>query len=420
MTSFSSHSHARSRSLLASIDIGTTKVCCLIASYDPSSKSFSVLGVGQYASRGIKDGCITDLESVENAIVNSVYLAEKMAGVRIEKAFINISGSHVLSEHVCYSSRFGSPRVVQEKDVYHLMDQATQVHPSHDFDVIHAFPLSYSLDDQEGIKDPLGLQGSKLTASLNVITASKSPLQNLVHCVQQCHLTIEGIVSSPIAAGYATLVEDEMDLGVTVVDMGGGTTEMAVFFEGKVIHTDSIPLGGRHLTNDLAYGLEITFPQAERVKTLHGSVGEGMDEGTVSLAFLEAGSDKKTQHGEVKKRLLSSFLRPRVEEIFEIIKSRLEKNEVPKVAARRIVLTGGTSQLMGIRERGAQVLERPVRLGKPLKIYGENDLINTPNFSTVAGLIYFGLGERQLAETGYSPQSPNWAHSMLEWIKESF
>lgn len=409
----------RHRPILASLDIGTTKICCLIMEYDPSSTLFSVLGVGQYASSGIKNGYITNIEALENAIVNAVYLAEKMADTTIEDVFVNISGSHMLSEIISYSLNLGDPRTVHDQDLETLLAKATHVHQSNDFDILHAFPLSYTLDGQDGVKDPLGLRGSKLASVLHVMTASKSPLQNLVTCVQKCHLNVHSVTSSAIASGYATLVEDERELGVTLIDIGGGTTEIAVFFEGNVIHTDSIPLGGRHITNDIAHGLSTPLHQAERLKTLYGSALLTREDEIVTIPVKQMGDDSPDTQTEIKRKTITSFIKPRTEEIFEITRSRLEKNDMYKIAGRRIVLTGGTSQLGGIRDIATQVLGKQVRLGKPLKIHGDNDLINSPTFSTSAGLIYFGYEELQ-AHKLKQPGSASWMHSMIEWMKENF
>lgn len=401
---------------LTALDIGTTKVTCMIAEYDTRSQKFFVMGTGSHASRGVKKGLITSMENTENAILNAVHAAEKIASTTIQDVVVNISGGHLLSELLSLSTPL-SNQVITDEPINTLIQKASYVDSHHNFDVIHAFPLQYTLDSTQGIKDPRGLMGRTLTAKMHVITADQQALKNILHCVHRCHLNVRSVISSSVASGYATLTPDEMEMGVTLIDIGGDTTEVSIFYEGNIIHTLSIPLGGIHLTNDIAHGFSTSILQAERLKTVYGSALETGDDDKVLMTFAYQ-EGEKTDTRTVKKKYLTQVIKPRIEEIFEVIKTRLESTNMYKIAGRRIVLTGGCSQLSSIKIMAAQILEKQVRLGHPLKLKGDPDLISSPSLSTAAGLLDFAYQDMYHRRISTQHVSP-WA-SMMAWVKENF
>ncbi len=406
------------KNILAAIDIGTTKVACLIAEGDPHSSTLHVLGAGQYASKGVNKGIIADMEATETAVLNAVHAAEKAAGITIQDVVVNVSGTHLVSEIIQLSTPIGG-RIITDADVNTLLSQATTLEDSRDFEVIHALPINYKVDDHKDIQDPCGMIGSRLSGTLHVITGSQSPVNNLVSCISRCHLTLRTLISSPLASGFSNLAEDERDLGVTIIDIGGGTADIAIFIEGMPLFTDSIPLGGRHITNDLAHGLSTSRTQAERIKTLYGSAVETGEDDKVTISVPQLGDTTQGQALSIKRRVVTAIIKPRMEEILEVIKSRLEKNDMYKIAGRRVVLTGGCSQLPGIRDLASQVLGKQVRLGRPLKLSGMTDLTMNPSFSTCAGLLFFALRDLQQGRAP-SLERPSWMRYAVEWVKENF
>lgn len=402
--------------ILTALDIGTTKVSCVIAEYDARAKKFHVMGTGSHASRGVKKGLITSMDDTENAILNAVHAAEKMAATTIQDVVVNISGRHLLSELLTLSAPLAN-QVVTEDDINGLIQRASYVEDQHNFDVIHAFPLQYGLDTTQEIKDPRGLMGRTLTAKMHVVTSDQQALKNILHCVHRCHLNVRSVIASSIASGYATLTEDEMELGVTLIDIGGDTTEISIFYDGNIIHTLSIPLGGLHITNDIAHGFNTTLPQAERLKTVYGSALETGEDDKVLMTFSRQGDDKPDAR-TVKKKYLTQVIKPRMEEIFQVIKTRLESTNMYKIAGRRIVLTGGCSQLSSIKIMAAQILGKQVRLGHPLRLKGGIEQITNPSLSTAAGLLDFAYQDWYHRRTT-TQHTSTWA-SMMAWVKENF
>lgn len=399
------------RKLFAAIDIGTSKVSCLIADYNETQKKFVVLGVGHHSTRGVKKGFITDLEKTELAILNAVNQAEKKAGATIQNVIINIAGKHLMSELVALSGHLPQ-HTVTDDDINSLVHRASQVDTKSPFEVIHAFPLQHTLDHTKGIKDPRGMMGKTLTTKIHVVTADKQVLKNILHAVHRCHLTPRSVILSSVASGYATLTEDEMERGVTLIDIGGDTIEIANFYEGNVIHTLSIPVGGLHITSDIAHGLQISLKEAERLKLIHGSALEtGEDD---KVLFTLEGTSKKTY----KRRILTQIIKPRVEEIFKIVKARLEASNMYKISGRRIVITGGTTLLPSIKIVAGQILGRQVRLGTPLRLMGPADELNHPGLSTAAGLLDFAHQD-WWREKAQGQHKKGWS-ALLQWVKENF
>lgn len=389
---------AKSRpGLIAAIDLGSTKTCCMIAR--PADEGgLEIIGIGCQASKGIRAGAIIDMEATELSVLNAVHAAERAAGESIHEVAVNISagqpGSRIVSVEIPVA---GSE--VTDADVRHVLEAGCEIdHNETGRELIHTIPVAYSIDDNRGIRDPRGMFGEKLGVNMNVVTTGAGAVRNLSACMDRCHLEISMLAVSPIASGLSCLVEDEMDLGVTLIDLGGGTTTIAVFFDGHAVYCDMIPIGGNHVTNDIARGLSTPIAEAERLKTLHGSaIGSPRDE----MEMIDVPLVGEHESGRVEKMPRSSIVeivQPRIEETLEVARSRLAHSGFDKVAGRRVVLTGGASQLQGLREQAATILDKQVRMARPLLgvggVFGLGEANSGPELSTCVGLLHCALGQQ--------------------------
>ena len=380
---------AQRNGLIAAIDVGTTKVCCFIARVQDDG-SPRIVGIGHQLARGMRNGAVVDMEDLETSIRASVDAAEEMAGELIRTVAVNISGGQPASTNVTVEvSTNGHP--VNEADIRRMLELGRAHHESHDRELIHAIPVDYSIDGNEGIKDPRGMFGEHLGVVIHVISAGIGPVRNLSTVVNRCHLDIEARVVSPYAAGMACLVEDEKELGVTCIDMGGGTTSIAVFLGGQLVHTDVIAVGGSHVTSDIARGLSTPLVHAERLKTLYGSAIPSPSDDREILKVPLVGEDEDGASNQVPRSMLIQIVQPRLEETFEMVRASLEQSGFDKMAGRRVVLTGGASQMQGVRELAGMVLEKQVRLGRPVGLQGLPEATGGPAFSTCAGLIRYAM-----------------------------
>jgi cell division protein FtsA len=402
-------------SLIAAIDIGTTKVCCFIARVEARPR---ILGIGHQIARGVRSGTIIDLDATSHSIRSAVHAAEEMAGETIDRAVVNLSGGYSASRIV--KAEIGVGREITDGDMRQVLERGYQMRDSPDGQVIHSIPVGFSIDDSRGILDPRGMVGERLAVNMHVVTAGAASVRNHTAAIGRSHLEVEALVVNPYAAGLACLVDDEMDLGVTVIDMGGGTTTIGVFFGGNLILADSVPVGGIHVTNDIARGLATPLAHAERMKALFGSaVSSTLDE-RETIAVPQIGEEEDGHVNHVPKSLLVSIIGPRIEETFELVRNRLEASGVDKIAGRRAVLTGGACQLHGARELAGLILDKQVRIGRPTRINGLAEATHGPAFSTAAGLLVFALSERAEA-----PRPPRLAPSGVfgrvgQWLRENF
>jgi cell division protein FtsA len=374
------------------LDIGSTKIACLIGRAESDGR-LRALGFGWQKGRGVKSGGIVDLEAAERAIRAAVGQAEDMADTRLKSVVVNLSCGQ--PESRLFNVQWPvDGRAVTAEDVKRVVREARMRAASEGRETIHSLPLNFSTDETPGVTDPRGLFCETLTAQLHVVDAGNTALRSLAACLARCELDISTLVSAPMASGLATLVGDERELGATVIDMGGGTTTLAVFAEGQLLHTAQLPVGGMHVTNDIARMLSTSVAHAERLKALYGNVQGSPDDERELLPVPQVGEDEH-QIAKIPRSLLISVIRPRVEEIFEMVKDRLETSGLGRAGGNRVVLTGGASQLGGVRELAAQMLERHVRLGKPNAMTGLPDSATAPNFATLAGLLHFATGDGQ-------------------------
>ena len=388
-------SKSKSRTpLIAALDIGTSKVCCFIGR--PDDDGLRVIGVGHQVAHGLRGGAVVDMMVAERSVLASVHAAEQMAGGTIRDVYVNFAAGNPASHRVGVEVALNGHEI-GDSDLRRVLLQGRNCHVPGAREIVHSIPVGYTIDGNRGIRDPRGMFGEKLGVSIHVVTAESAPLRNLTHCVSRCHLDIVDCIVSPYAAGLSCLVEDEMELGVTLVEMGAGTTGVAVFSEGDVVHTDVVPIGGNHITNDIARGLSTPLHHAERMKALFGSALASPADNREMIDVRQVGEGDEAETNPVPRVHLNEIIRPRVEEILELVRGRLEASGFDRVAGRRLVLTGGASQLQGLRELTAQMLDKQVRLGRPRGLTGLPDATTGPAFSTCAGLMAYAA--RQQIET---------------------
>jgi cell division protein FtsA len=378
--------------IVAALDVGSSKVSCFIAKVHetrvPSRAPVNVIGVGHQVSRGVKCGAVVDMAEVEESIRSAVDQAERMAGVTIHEVVASLSAGAPRS-FMAHGAVELEGQPIGEREMNRAIAAAQGQVELDGLIALHAIPVHYSIDAARGIRDPVGMFASTLGVNLHMVGADVGPVRNLGVCVERCHLEMAGLAVSSYASGLASLVEDEIDLGVTLIDMGGGTTSIAVFSEGSLIHAGVVPVGGQLVTSDLARGLSTTIAQAERLKTLFGSalVGTNDDKATLTVPLL--GEDDPEAVHQVPRSMLTSIIRPRIEETLELVRDLLEDAGVGRLAGRCVVLTGGASQLNGVKETAARVLGKQVRLGRPIRLTGLPDAASGPAFATVAGLLTY-------------------------------
>ncbi len=399
--------------IVAALDIGSTKICCAIGRLE-ADKGIRILGFGYQLSKGFKAGTITNMEALENAILNSVSIAEQMARLSIQEIYLNLSGNHIQSELIAVDHTLG-PQGVDDEVLKNVQSMGWLGRQAPGRDLIYAIPINYDLDDQRNISDPGGMFGQNLRARIHLITGQSNILRNLVVCVNRCQLDITGVAFGAYASGESVLINDEKELGGLVIDFGGGTTSFAYFENGRVVWIDSIMVGSNHITHDIARVLVTPVAQAERLKTLYGSatIAKSDEKEVISVSQV---SENGLSSIQIPRSALISIIQPRLEEIFEMIKERIESAGLSRILHQRIILTGGGSQLPGIRDLCIENLGKHVRLGKPLDILGLSETSGGPAFATCAGLLHQALHYGSARKTKMlSPTS-----SILERLKNIF
>jgi cell division protein FtsA len=407
-------------SLIAALDIGTTKICCFIARVEDDKPR--VLGIGHQISRGVRNGAIVDLEAAGISVLNAVHAAEEMACETIGRVVINLSGGFSASRII--KAEIGiTGREIGDADMRRALEHGYLMREPGDRQIIHSVPVGFSVDDSRGIRDPRGMLGERLGVNMHVVTASAASVRNHTSAVGRSHLEIDALVVSPYASGLSCLVEDEIGLGVTVIDMGGGTTTIGVFFDGNLIFADHVPVGGGHVTNDIARGLSTGVAHAERMKTLFGSAISASTDEREMIAVPQIGEEEEGHVNHVPRSLLVGIIAPRIEETFELVRNRLEASGFDKVAGRRVVLTGGACQLHGAREFAGLILDKQVRIGRPQRVAGLAEATGGPAFATTAGLLHFALSERaEVSGARHKPEGPRRGifGRLGHWLKDNF
>ncbi len=413
--------------VVATLDVGSSKVACFIAKIEPGKltnglQPMRVIGIGHQVSRGVRGGAIVDMDAAEESIRVAVDAAERMAGVTVRDVLVTVGCGEPKSQTIGVQAPLSSREVLDE-DLSRLVAFGQGKFMPEGRDVLHAIPINYSVDGNRGIRDPRGMFGEKVGVELHMVSVQHGPIRNLELCIQRCHLGVAGMVAAPYASGLAALVEDEMDLGVTVIDMGGGTTSLAVFFEGQMVFCDALPVGGQHITNDIARGLSTPIAHAERMKTLYGSALASPSDEREMIDVPQVGEADRNASNHIPRSILTGIIQPRLEETLELIRDRLAKSGFDRVAGQRVVLTGGAAQLTGAREHVARILGKQVRIGQPVRYLGLADATGGPAFSAAAGLVSYS----QLAPLAYSaepatdgPETIGQWRRIGRWLKENF
>jgi len=383
--------------VVAALDVGSSKVVCLIGRLRPHgpqqvltrrSHSIEVIGFGHTVARGTKAGTVVNLVQAEDAIRRAVDAAERMASVEIESVVLSISSGRPASELFAAEIEIlGS--AVSENDIARVLAAGSRHSLRDGRAVLHSLPVGYSIDGVNSVRDPCGMLGSRFGVDMHVATTDIAAARNLMLAVERCHLDVEAMAASPYVAGLAVLADDEADLGAAVVDMGAGTTTIAAFQAGRLVHIDGFALGGHHVTMDLARGLNTGIGDAERIKTLYGTVLSGGSDEREMITVPPPEEHEREQAQLVSRATLVSIIKPRVEEILEMVRDRLAGCPIASDRRGHVALTGGASQLNGLPELAARLIGRPVRLGRPLGIAGAPDAAKGPAFAVAAGLLVY-------------------------------
>jgi len=401
--------------LVVGLDIGTTKTVVLVAEIN-GDDSFSIIGVGEQPTQGMKKGGIVDLEAVTKCIGQALEKAEQMSGCRVQSVYLAVSGSHLASMNnkgvVAVTNK---NREVSPDDVDRVLQAAKVVNLPQDRKIIHVHPRQYSLDGNEGILDPIGMAGSRLEAEINIITASGNALQNLLRCVHKSGLMEEELVPAPLASAESVLFPAERELGCLLVDIGGGTTECALFDQGRLWFTSVLPVGGNLITNDIAIGLRIPVEAAEVIKVEHGCVLAGLmpDNEIISVPDMVGRDIKK-----VSKRELASIIEPRMKEILLFIKNELKRSGYRGVLPGGMIITGGGAQLNGLMELAAEEMDMPIRIGCPDKINGVSETVRSSAYAAAAGLVLYGV--KNLAYAQAAPTGERFFGGIVSRVKQLF
>ena len=375
--------------MIAALDIGTTKVACLVAHRDTEG-ALSVVGSGQEVAAGMHAGRVVDMAEAEGAIRTAVHRAERMAGETVRSVFVGISGGGPGSSFADVEVDIGG-REIKERDIQRAFDQLQLSDKGHERDILHAVPIDYTLDGAPGIRDPRGMYGDSLQVRLHVVSAPNGSLRNLLTCVSRCDLQVAAPVAAGYASGLACLVSDEMDLGATFIDIGGGTTKLAIFGAGNLLWTETLPLGGDHVTNDIAQGLSTPIASAERMKRLHLSPADETADVNETIEVPEIGPENGHAGAahHVPRPMLTRIVRARLEEIFEFARARIEASGLDRWSGNRVVISGGASQTADLADLAGHILDKQVRLASPLSLPGLAQAVSGPEFATCAGLLVY-------------------------------
>jgi cell division protein FtsA len=402
----------RKENLVVGLDIGTTKICAIVGNL--TDEGLDIVGIGTSPSKGLRKGVVINIESTVGAIKKALQEAELMAGCEIKSVFAGIAGGHIKgfnSQGVIAIKN----REVNNEDIRRVIDAAKAIAIPMDREVIHILPQEFIIDDQDGIKEPLGMSGVRLEAKVHIVTGAVASAQNIIKSCNRAEVDVADIVLEQLASSESVLSPDEKDLGVALIDIGGGTTDIAIFVDGAIKHTAVLSLGGNHLTNDIAVGLRTPMAEAEKIKQAYGcclTSMVGKDE------TIEVPSVGGREARVLSRQLLAEILEPRVEEIFTLVNREIVKSGFEDLIASGVVITGGTAILPGMPELAEQVFNLPVRRGVPRDIGGLTDVVNSPIYATGVGLVKYG--SRNLSTRNFTIGQENIFDKVVRRMKEWF
>lgn len=376
---------------IACIDIGTTKICTLVGERDDDG-NLRILGVGIAPSKGIRRGMVVNVAETAQAIAASVESAQRISGYHIESALVGVGGKHISSVNsrgVVVISR--GHRGIVEEDIERALESARAIAIPHNREIIHTIPRGFVIDEQDGVKDPIGMQAFRLEVEAHIVTGASSSISNLIKCVEEAGLGVDAVTLQPLASGLAVLTEEEQEMGVVLADIGGGTTDVAIFIEGTIWHTVILPSGGSYITNDIAIGLRAPFTTAEEIKIRYG---RAFPDPATNSSPLDITAFGDGGHQEISRQFLAEIIEARVEEIFKMVLREVKRSGYDGLLPAGLVLCGGTANLPGIQELGREILGMPVRIGAPHSLQGLVDVLGSPAYATGVGLLIWGLKEQ--------------------------
>jgi cell division protein FtsA len=378
---------SRKDNLIVGLDIGTTKICAIVA--EATEAGVDIVGIGTHPSKGLRRGVVVDIDATVDSIKHAVEEAELMADCEITSVYAGIAGGHIdgFNSHGIVPVK---NQEVTEADVRRVIDAAKAVAIPMDREVIHVIPQEFIIDEQDGIREPIGMSGVRLEAKIHIVTAAVTSAQNIVKCANKAGLNVVDIVLEPLASAEAVLAQDERDLGVCLIDIGGGTTDIAAFAGGSIKHTSVIGIGGYHLSNDIAVGLRTPFEEAERIKKRFG-VASARFLGSDDIITVPSVGGRRPR--EVSRKVLCEIIEPRMEEILGLAHQEIIKSGLDARIPSGVVLTGGCAALSGIQELAEEIFEAQVRLGAPANVGGLQDVVRDPMYATGVGLILFGYAQ---------------------------
>lgn len=382
----------KSNEIIVGLDIGTTKIACIVG--EVTEDGVDIIGIGTAPSKGLRRGYVVNIDATVASIQQAVDEAENMAGCEISSVYAAISGAHVrgLNSHGIVAVK---DKEVREADIARVIEQAKAVAIPMDREVLHVLPQQYVVDDQDGIRDPLGMAGVRLEAKVHMVTTAVASAQNVIKCANRCNLQVSDIVLESLASAQAILEEDEKELGVALIDIGGGTCDLMVYADGAIVHTSVLPLGGGHITNDIATVLRTPLDSAEKIKRKYGCAWRGHVEDGDTMEVPSVGGRGPRVLPRLK---LVEVIEPRVEEIFEHVKKELMRSGYFDSLAAGAVLTGGAMAMDGVADVAEQVLGLPCRRGVPAKIGGLVDVVRSPSYATGVGLVMFGADQGKASQ----------------------
>lgn len=398
--------------MIVGLDIGTSKVVCIVGEVSPEG-DVEIVGIGSHPSRGLKKGVVVNIESTVQSIQRAVEEAELMAGCQIHSVYAGIAGSHIrsLNSHGIVAIR---DREVFRPDIDRVIDAAQAVAIPADQKILHILPQEYVIDTQEGVKEPLGMSGVRLEAKVHLVTCAVNAAQNIEKCIRKCGLEVEDIILEQLASGYAVLTEDEKELGVCIVDIGGGTSDIAVFTEGAIRHTAVIPIAGDQVTNDIAMALRTPTPNADEIKIKYACALASLAGENETIKVPSVGERKDR---DLSRQALAEVVEPRYDELFTLVQAELRRSGFEDLIAAGIVLTGGTSKMEGVVELAEEIFHMPVSIGKPANVTGLTDIVRNPIYATAVGLLQYGA--KQIDEEVVVPPTEN-VSGMVGKVKNWF
>jgi len=399
---------------IVSIDVGTTKVCTLVGKMDDGG-ALRIVGVGVVPSKGLRKGVVVNVSEATEAIAASVERAQRVSGHEIERAHVGVAGAHISSFNSRGVVAVSGGHSITQDDVNRVLDATLAIAIPHNREVIHVVPRGYIVDGQDGVRDPIGMHGFRLEVEAHIITGAATSIHNLGKCINQVGIEIDELVLAPLASGEAVLTNNEREMGVVLADIGGGTTDMAIFIEGSVWHTAVLAVGGNHLTNDVAVGLRAPFDTAKEIKEKYGYA---CPEGIVADETIDVSVFGGDSWQAVSRQFLSEIIKARAAEIFSLMLQEVKRSGYDGLLPAGVVLCGGSAQLGGMRELGRDILQLPTRIGTPQDLQGLVDALSSPAYATGVGLLLWGLREEATRvpterPTGLSQRILHWLRSFL-------